>query len=70
MKRCIMLMVEWHNIVSGLILPKLMYRFKSIPIKIPTGIFSPRNWQADAKMNIERKMKTLELQEELCKRTL
>ena len=35
------------NIVEIAILPKLIYRFDEIPIRILAAFFSPRNWQTD-----------------------
>lgn len=40
-----------HNILKMIILPKLIYRFRAIPIKILDGFFC-RNWHVDRTIHI------------------
>ena len=57
MGKYLCLLIRRLNIVKRVILPKLIYRFKVTPIKIPGGFFFfffCINWQADAKIVQEK----------------
>lgn len=47
-------LTEWFNIVKTAILPKLIYRFNVIPIKITAGSFTDWNWWNYPKIYMEK----------------